>query len=148
MFGKSEEIAALQKENADLKIAADASAAKLTAADDRIQALTVEKEKAEQAATQEKARADKAEADAKAAAEKHAADLKAAQEKHAADLSAAAASVDKKVTERLASAGIDPIARDKAAADESSKSMTRAEFGKLSPAEKSAFSRAGGKLTD
>lgn len=55
--------------------------------------------------------------------------------------------VQLEVTNRCAAAGVAPIARDPQAA-EGPKTMNRAEFGKLTPAEQSAHCLNGGTVTD
>jgi hypothetical protein len=61
-----------------------------------------------------------------------------------AKVEAAEAAIQSEVTNRLAAAGIDPIAR--AAAVETQNLLTRAEFGKLSAKAKAAFCTSGGVI--
>ena len=60
------------------------------------------------------------------------------------DVEAAEAAIQSEVTNRLAAAGIDPIAR--AAASEAPQEMTRAEFKKLSAKAKAEFCSNGGVI--
>lgn len=68
----------------------------------------------------------------------------------AADARAVAAekSVEAQVLERLASAGVDPIKRDPVAKEGGEQTLARAEFMKLSQANRNQFMRDGGKLSD
>jgi len=61
-----------------------------------------------------------------------------------AKVEAAEAAIQSEVTNRLAAAGIDPIAR--AAASEAPQEMTRAEFKKLSAKAKAEFCSNGGVI--
>ena len=73
-------------------------------------------------------------------------DAESAKTAAEAKAAAAEASVDTKVNERLASAGVEPIKRDPQAKQADAATMTRAEFGKLQHEQRDAFMRAGGKI--
>jgi len=73
------------------------------------------------------------------------ANLEAAQVQAAADFEA---KVTAEVTARLASAGSDPVKRDPAAKECGDSSMARADFLKLTHAQRNKFIRDGGKLSD
>lgn len=132
MFGKSQEIADLQ---AALTVAIGERDSLATAAlthEAAINALTAERDAAvAQVATAQAAVAE---------AEKNAAARIAEFE------SASKEKIDAEVINRLASAGVDPIAREPEPGSSASNQLSQEEFNKLSPSKKSAFAVAGGRI--
>jgi phage shock protein A len=132
MFGKSQEIADLQ---AALTVAIGERDSLATAAlthEAAINALTAERD----AAVAQVATAQAAVAEAEKNAAARIAEFEAANR----------ATIDAEVINRLASAGVDPIAREPEAGSSASNQLSQEEFNKLSPSKKSAFSIAGGRI--
>ena len=134
----SAEIAALKDQNtkltADLAAAVanhSAVAAELATASASLEAIKAEKATLEASVTTLTGKVTELEA-AKTAAE--------------AKATAAEASVDAKVNDRLASAGVDPVKRDPAAKQGEAATMSRAEFEKMGHEARDSFMRNGGKI--
>ena len=133
MFGKSQEIADLQ---AALSVAIGERDSLATAAlthEATVNALTAERD----AAVAQVATAQAAQAAAETAATARIAEIEATTQTR----------IDAEVINRLASAGVDPIAREPEAVS-NPQTLTRAEFKKLKPAAQSEFCRNGGKIQD
>jgi len=134
----SDKIAALQEQNtkltADLAAAVanhSAVAADLATASASLEAIKAEKATLETSVSTLTGKVTELEV-AKTAAETQAKD--------------AIASVDAKVNDRLASAGVDPVKRDPSAKQGEGATMSRAEFEKMGHEARDSFMRNGGKI--
>ena len=133
MFGKSQEIADLQAALTTAIGERDSLATAALTHEAAINALTTERD----AAVAQVATAQAAVAAAETAAAARIAEIEATTQTR----------IDAEVINRLASAGVDPIAREPEAI-ENGKTMTHAEFNKLNHQKRNEFMRNGGTLTE